>query len=309
MIEDSTLANMTEENFYRVLRPKIAGAWNLHRGTLDRDLRFFVMYSSATALFGNEGQANYVAANLYLEALAAHRRGLGLPALAVAWGAIGEVGHLSHNPNVARLLSERLGVRALSPRRALDRLGQVMQDDIDQLALAEIGWSRLAAVPAIARSPKYAPVRELSGDAGGEAAVGNLEEFRAQLASLSADDAIALVQQLLIKHIAGVLGVAPAKLGVEKSLLDLGMDSLMLVETQVGLEKQFGVVIPTMELMDMTTVAKLAQRVFDHLGIAPAAEPAGASAEPAPGAAASAPGDALERLLEHALDQAKEAAP
>ena len=109
-IEDASLVNMTEDSFYRVLRPKIAGAWNLHRQTLDRDLRFFVMYSSATTLFGNEGQANYVAANLYLEALAAHRRGLGLPALAVAWGAIGEVGHLARNPAVARLLSERLGV-------------------------------------------------------------------------------------------------------------------------------------------------------------------------------------------------------
>src|SRR4029077_21215079 len=121
-----------DADFHDVLRPKIAGAWNLHRHSLGRKLDFFIMYSSATTLFGNEGQANYVAANLYLEALAAHPRGLGLPALAVAWGAIREVGHLSHNPNVARLLSERLGVRALSPRRALDRLGQVMQDDIDQ---------------------------------------------------------------------------------------------------------------------------------------------------------------------------------
>src|SRR5271165_1932341 len=95
VIQDSSLVNMTEANFHDVLRPKIAGAWNLHQETLDQKLDFFVMYSSATTLFGNEGQGNYVAANLYLEALADYRRGLGLPGLAVAWGAIGEVGHLA----------------------------------------------------------------------------------------------------------------------------------------------------------------------------------------------------------------------
>src|SRR5204863_9825892 len=103
VIQDSSLVNMTDADFHDVLRPKIAGAWNLHRHTLDRELDLFVMYSSATTLFGNEGQANYVAANLYLEALADYRRGLGLPDLAVAWGAIGDVGHLARNAVVAGL--------------------------------------------------------------------------------------------------------------------------------------------------------------------------------------------------------------
>src|SRR5437660_8781214 len=123
IIQDSSLVKMTEDDFRDVLQPKIAGAWNLHRYTLDRELDFFIMYSSATTLFGNEGQANYVAANSYLEALADHRRGLGLPALAVAWGAIGEVGHLARNAAVARMLADRLGVKLLAPARALDRLG------------------------------------------------------------------------------------------------------------------------------------------------------------------------------------------
>ena len=70
VIQDVGLVNTTEENFHDVLRPKVAGAWNLHRQTLHDSLDFFVMYSSAITLFGNEGQANYAAANVYLEALA-----------------------------------------------------------------------------------------------------------------------------------------------------------------------------------------------------------------------------------------------
>ena len=309
VIQDSSLVNMTDAGFHDVLRPKIAGAWNLHRHTLDRKLDFFIMYSSATTLFGNEGQANYVAANLYLEALADHRRGLGLPALAVAWGAIGDVGHLARNAVVGRMLGERLGVKLLAPARALERLEQAIRSGAPQVALAEMSWSRLAILPGVAKAPKFALVREFSNDPAGEGTGGNLEEFRAHLAGLPPSEAVSIAEQLLIKHVAGIVGVAPAKLTADRSLLDLGMDSLMLVELQLGLEKQFGIVIPTLELMDATTVAKLAQRIIDHSGIGPASAPPPTavqavtepSAEPELVAA-------LGRLLEDDLDRAKERA-
>src|SRR5215472_6399522 len=111
VIRDASFANLGEAEFFEVLRPKIAGAWNLHRQTREDRLEHFVLYSSATTLIGNPGQANYVAGNIYLEALAAYRRSLGLPGAAVAWGAIGEVGHLARNPGVARMLSDRLGIK------------------------------------------------------------------------------------------------------------------------------------------------------------------------------------------------------
>src|SRR6185312_2747059 len=111
VIRDTGLVNMTEDDFHDVLRPKMAGAWNLHQQTLTERLDFFVMYSSAITLFGNEGQANYAAANLYLEALAAHRRGMGLPGLTVAWGAIADVGHMVRHAGLTERVKERLGVR------------------------------------------------------------------------------------------------------------------------------------------------------------------------------------------------------
>lgn len=314
VIQDSSLVNMTEANFHEVMRPKVAGAWNLHQQTLDRKLDFFIMYSSATTLFGNEGQANYVAANLYLEALAGYRRGLGLPGLAVAWGAIGDVGHLAHNPVVARLLGERLGIRLLAPARALDRLEQAILSGASQIAVAELSWSRLAILPGVAKAPKFALVRETLSDGAGEGTGGNLAEFQAHLAGLPRDEATSLAEKLLIKHVASIVGIAPAKLAADRSLLDLGMDSLMLVELQLGLEKQFGIVIPTLELVDMTTVAKLAQRIIDYAGIGPAVAPALTVPEPAADpdgperAAGPALVEAMGRLLEEDLDRAKERA-
>ena len=273
VFRDSSLVDMTEADFHDVLRPKIAGAWNLHQQTLDLEPDFFIMYSSATTLFGNEGQANYVAANLYLEVLAEYRRGLGLPALAVAWGAIGDVGHLARNTVVARILGERLGVKLLAPTRALDRMEQAIRSGASQVALAEMSWSRLAVLPGVAKAPKFSLVREFLNNSASEGTGGSVEEFRAHLAGLPRAEAISIAEQLLTKHIAGIVGMAPAKLAVDRSLLDLGMDSLMLVELQLGLEKQFGIVIPTLELMDATTVAKLAQRIIDHSGIGPASAP------------------------------------
>jgi phthiocerol/phenolphthiocerol synthesis type-I polyketide synthase C len=281
VIQDSSLVNMTEANFHDVLRPKIAGAWNLHQETLDQKLDFFVMYSSATTLFGNEGQGNYIAANLYLEALADYRRGLGLPGLAVAWGAIGEVGHLARNPMVARMLGERLGVKLLAPTQALDRLEQAILSGVSQITLAELSWSRLAILPGVAKAPKFSLVRESSDDAANEATGGNFEEVRGHLAELPRTEAISFAEQLLIKHVAGIVGITPSKLATDQSLLDLGMDSLMLVELQMQLEKQCGIIISTLELMDATTVAKLAQRIVDHVGTAPAITPAVTATAPA----------------------------
>jgi len=310
VIQDVALVNTTETLFHDVLRPKMAGAWNLHRLTLDEKLDFFILYSSAITLFGNEGQANYAAANMYLEALAAHRRGLGLPGLAVAWGAIADVGHMARHAALTERVKERLGVRLLAPARALDRMADALGTGADCVALAEVSWSRLAALPAIAKAPKYAGMRDLMNEEMGEASGANAEEIRTHLAGLPREEAISAVHQLLIKHIAGVVGTAPAKIPVDQPLTDLGMDSLMLVELQIGLDKQFGIAIPTLELMDLATVEKLGRRIVDKIAGEPAiVAPAEASAgdlnpiaiEPEPAFELT-----LGRILEQELDRAKE---
>jgi phthiocerol/phenolphthiocerol synthesis type-I polyketide synthase C len=309
VIQDVGIVNATRDNFHDVLRPKMAGAWNLHRQTVDERLDFFIMYSSATTLFGNEGQANYAAANLYLEALAGYRRSLGLPALTVAWGAIANVGHLARHAALTDRLKERLGVGLLTPGRALDRMAEAVATGADFIALAEVAWSRLARLPAVTKAPKYVRMRDLMSEEAGEVSGANAAEIRAHLAGLPRQEAIAAVQQLLIKHIAGVVGGAPAKIAVNRPLIDLGMDSLMLVELQIGLDKQFSIAIPTLELMDLATVEKLGRRIVDEIGSAPATgddEPVAGDPNPI----ANEPEPAFElvlgRLIEQELDRAKE---
>jgi acyl carrier protein len=207
-------------------------------------------------------------------------------------------------------VKERLGIRLLAPARALDRMADALAIGADNVALAEVGWSRLAALPAVAKAPKYLRMRDLMREDAGETAGANAEEIRTHLASLPREEALAAVHQLLIKHIAGVVGTAPAKIPIDQPLTDLGMDSLMLVELQIGLDKQFGIAIPTLELMDLATVEKLGRRIVDEIGSAPAnakqADPSAGDLNPIGNAPEPAFELTLGRLMEQELDRAKE---
>ncbi|MDE0047664.1 MAG: SDR family oxidoreductase [bacterium] len=88
VLSDGALTNQSWTRFEQVLWPKILAAWHLHRATESRDLDFFMLFSSRVGVMGNPGQANHAAANAFLDQLAAHRRAMGLPGQAIAWGGL-----------------------------------------------------------------------------------------------------------------------------------------------------------------------------------------------------------------------------
>ncbi len=262
VFDDGILANMTREQFTRVLAPKVAGGWALHRATLGQPLDFFVLYSSVTTQFGNPGQANYVGANIFLEALAARRRAMGLPALAVCWGAIADVGYLSRNAEIRDSLEERLGAGALDAREALGHLERLLAGDRACVAVADMDWKVLrAALPAL-RAPKFGEIA--AGSVGGDSAE-NAIDLQALIADMSPDEVKALLVDLIAEQVGHVLRISPDKLDPRQSVFDLGMDSLMMLELRMRIEESFGTELPAIATTEGASINLLAERIRDHL--------------------------------------------
>ncbi|MEK8169493.1 KR domain-containing protein [Streptomyces sp. M19] len=119
VVDNGMLGSLTDEQVERVLRPKVDAAWNLHELTRDRELTAFVLFSSTAGLLVGGGQANYAAANAFLDGLAAHRRAAGLPAVSMAWGLWSEVGGMADHVDAADLeRMRRMGLPPCPPPRA-----------------------------------------------------------------------------------------------------------------------------------------------------------------------------------------------
>jgi len=227
------------------------------------DLDFFVLFSSATTLFGNPGQGNYVAANSYLEALAQSRRAAGLPALCVRWGAIGDVGFLARNEQIKKALEARMGGRMLTSELALDTLESLLLENRSGLGVLELDWTTLSRSLPTAHAPRYC---EISRNAKSSAATdSDTENVQRLLTELGKEELGAVFIKMLKREVGEILQISAEKIDENKSVYDLGLDSLMGVELVTAIEARFGVNLPTLVLSESPSIAKLAEKIIVQL--------------------------------------------
>jgi acyl transferase domain-containing protein/acyl carrier protein len=284
ILDDGILAHQTPERLARVLAPKVEGAWNLHALTAGQPLDFFVLFSSAAALTGAAGQGGYAAANAFLDALAWHRRALGLPALSVNWGPWGSAGMAAAlDDRGAQRLAVR-GVGAIKPAQGLDLLGRLLADPAapPQVAVLPIDWPRFleASFPG-GNAPAFleavAPPPSPSAD-GGAAPLKDL------LDAAGPEEQGALVLDWVRERAARILGLGSgAALDPATPLGPLGLDSLMAVELKNRIEGELGVGISTVALLRGPSPAELSGQLLEALAVrslvAGAAAPADAEWE------------------------------
>jgi acyl transferase domain-containing protein/NADPH:quinone reductase-like Zn-dependent oxidoreductase/NAD(P)-dependent dehydrogenase (short-subunit alcohol dehydrogenase family)/acyl carrier protein len=258
VLNDSLIANSDSSQVEAVFTPKVTGAAILDKLTRKDPLDYFVLYSSATTLFGNPGQAFYVAANTALEELAATRREHGLPATCISWGPIGDTGYLSRNQQIKDALVARTGGHPLESRDALQFLGRALATSTSGLAWMDFDWQSLSHFLPSASSSRYLMLSQFKASTNAQE---SSSDFRKELELLDRPELIQALKGLLKEEISAILRVPIGKLDDNRPLLETGMDSLMGVELMTSLESALGINIPIMALSEAPTIAKLAERL------------------------------------------------
>ncbi len=228
IIDDGILQSQSWERFSKVMAPKVLGTWNLHNLTQDLPLEFFIMFSSLSSLGCSPGQGNYAAANAFMDAIAHYRQAQGLPALSINWGPWAEVGMAANND----FNFNREGVNLISLEQGLQAFTQLLQSSQAQVGVFSIEWQKFSErFPYVQQSPYF---QKMLGKTATLHTKTQLQKNKSiifeQLLKISSEQRQKLLQSYLESSIAQILQMQREQISITDNLLNLGMDSLMVME-------------------------------------------------------------------------------
>ncbi|GHD86105.1 type I polyketide synthase [Streptomyces naganishii] len=294
VLEDGVVAELTPERLANVLRPKVDGAAHLHRLTAGLPLEMFLLVSSAAGVAGNAGQANYAAANVFLDQLAHHRRASGLPAVSVSFGAWAGEGLAGAHADLDRMA--RLGHRALTPAQGRDLVELALRRGAPHLVAWILDLPRLREAMAVAPPAATALWRSLlpgSRATGTGAGTGGVA-FADRLALLPEAQRAERVLALVREEVSRALGLrSPESVRPDQPLRELGMDSVTAVELRNRIGARLGARLPATLLFDHPTPHRLAGHLLGTV-LAPGGRqgaPASTGVARSPAAATAVPSD------------------
>ncbi|WP_407077433.1 SDR family NAD(P)-dependent oxidoreductase [Streptomyces sp. SCSIO 30461] len=282
VLDDGALTALDAERLDAVLRPKADAALHLHELTRGLPLSAFVLFSGAAGILGRPGQANYAAANTFLDALAQHRRAIGLPAVSLAWGLWGEAsgmtGHLAAT-DLHRM--RRSGIAPMSNDQGLALFDRGIADRGDALLVPlrldtpalrrEQAANGPDAVPALLRALVPAPATPRAAT-GGIATRSDERDAQTLTQRLAPLDAAARGRQLLAvvrAEVASVLGFAgPEAVEPTRAFREIGFDSLTAVELRNRLNAVTGLRLAASVVFDHPTAQAIAEHIGDELNAA-----------------------------------------
>lgn len=261
ILDDGVLLRQSWARFAPVLAPKVQGAWHLHALTKELPLDCFVLFSSAASLLGSAGQANHASANAFLDALAHYRRSLGLPAVAINWGAWSEVGAAAQRMATLKGLE---GV--IAPQQGIAALGFVLSRALTQVGVVPLDRGRRARSDSFFQ--ELAPAQQVQQATAPATTL-------AQLRAARPHERYGLLEAHISATVAKVLGIRN-QFSLDEGFFDLGMDSLTSVELRNRLQQSLGRELPSTLTFDYPTgralVDYLAGQLFGSEPLPPAPE-------------------------------------
>jgi acyl carrier protein len=265
-LADRLIVNQEWRLFEEVFAPKVEGAWNLHWLTRDMPLDFFVLFSSASTILGGSGQANYVAANEFLDALASYRRRIGLPGLSIDWGPWADVGMAKLVGRRREAEWEAIGMCPLAPPDAVRALSLVLGSGRAQLGVIDLNWTRFLCHPASAVLGRFLGLLMPRRDAAIEARL----SFRPEIENAPIRERRKLLLAHVRSEVEAVLRWDPAEpINPRHGFFDLGMDSLQANELRNRLQASLDCALPPTLAFKFPTIAALSDHLaWEILGLA-----------------------------------------
>lgn len=253
VIRDGLILQQTPQNFREVMDVKIHGAVNLHRATDDEPLDFFAMYSSIAAVMGSPGQANYSAANAFLDAFAHRLRSRHRPAVSINWGPWAEVGM------AARTADKRkgsFGIEDLKPDTAMAIFENLITQPYPQVAAMSVSWPQI-----VKAQKRVSPFLQNVTRGIVQKKKAHSSQLTSQLEKIPLSERRNYLLQFVSEQVSNIMGVDPDSLQIQQPLQELGLDSLMAVELKNAVEQELEQELPTTLLFDYPNI----EAITDYL--------------------------------------------
>ena len=267
VLDDGLLLQQDWERFNRVFLPKISGAWNLHLLTQNTPLDFFVLFSSMSSLLGTVGQANYSAANAFLDSLAHYRQTLGLPALSINWAAWAGKGMASSLNSKQKEHWKQQGFEFIQPAQGIDIFARVLSYRKAQIGVWPVDLTKfLRQMSPNEGTSLFANLLNSVGREITDQMLSANHELIQQIIQASHDERLSLIQTYTQTVVAGVFKIEDAEIiDTTKALNEQGLDSLMAVELKNQLQQDFGANIPISYFLEGTSIMALAKELLNTL--------------------------------------------
>jgi acyl transferase domain-containing protein/NADPH:quinone reductase-like Zn-dependent oxidoreductase len=262
VLRDGIAADSTSEDWQDVFRAKTAIDDAVSELTKNDELSLNLVFSSATTMIGNPGQANYVAANRMLEQRMASRAFSGQAGLAIGWGAIGDAGYLSRNEGVKSVLEKVIGQPSLHTAQAMDLMEKVLTDTSAPPVVYAMpaNWSRVSSRLTLANSRAFGQLIRYTAQSGTEE-----DDFLERLKQMPAEETLPALEIWLREKLADALRVDAESLAMNRPLADMGLDSLLAVEFAATLEAGLDLSMDASSVNADMTIGSMAQEMHGRI--------------------------------------------
>jgi acyl transferase domain-containing protein/trans-aconitate methyltransferase len=269
-IDFCAIEAMTSSALHSALLPKVTGSWLLHELSRDLPLDFFVMFSSATTLFGAKDMGHYAASNQFLDFLAHIRRGAGIPALSVNWGAWDSIRVLGQRRDEVA----RFGLKAMEATRALSAMSRLICSGVAQRMVADVDWVVLKA--AFEVRGRHRLFDRIHADVAATAGATTTHDpdfamgWQEQIGRSAEEDRGERLSNLIAREVRVVLGLdAGESIDFDCGLFEMGLDSLMSVQLKSRLARAVGLTLPATLTFTYPTVNALSSYLLREAFHAP----------------------------------------